>query len=369
MQAVMNQPTTGTTARRGIIGAASMVRAENSPVQKIKYEYGTKTGFVQMNIGDKVMPYIDTRHFIVSIYPGWLKYQQRQGDVRQGGRGVTMFSLPPAKRGEYQILEVAPCVAYRQKMDALDLEPAFGDLQVEFTPSKIIAEGLISIWARGVQHENGRPGVGLLPDNVEEGSPEFLEFLGNLTEQQSMNFNSIVDEAQAAFTRGERIGSIDRAIIAAEWLYGPSARDQFKWFGRQQFVVTKECMVCGTHIPKMALRCTGCNADLIKTYADWGITAEGTDDIVFLYQRMISEFKRAPTPKMVNRVMSGEAVSDVIESEDNPALMSGGSTASNTPQSGNAAATGSNSGNAGNAGNSLAAAALAKARANAKNQG
>jgi len=59
----------------------------------------------------------------------------------------------------------------------------------------------------------------------------------------------------------------------------------------------------------------------------------------------------------------------VIESEDNPALMSGGSTVSNAPQSGNAAATGSNSGNAGNAGNSLAAAALAKARANAKNQG
>ena len=304
-------PSTGTTARSGLIAATSMQRAANSPT-KLVHEYGTKTGFVQMNIGDKVMPYVDTRHFIVSIYPSWLQYQQRQGDVRNGGRGVTLFRIPPANRGEYQILEVAPCVAYRQKMDALDLEPVHGDLQVEFTPSKIIAEGLISIWAKGVQHENGRPGVGLLPDNIIEGTPEFFDFLSQLTEQQAANFNSIVDEAQAAFTRGEKIGSIDRAIMAAQWLYGPSAKDAFKWFGRQQYVVTKECMVCGSHIPKRALKCTSCSADLLKTYAEWGGSAKGTDEVVYLFQLMLGQYKRPPTQGMINQVMNGESAEDVV---------------------------------------------------------
>ena len=302
-------PTTGTTARTGnvnnvgnVVAAASMVRGNNVPIN-------TQQSVTVVNNEMVGIPYVDDRYFIVSIYPEPLFYQLRQGDVRNGGRGVTMYSMPAAKRGEYKVLEIAPTIAWKQNFESGFDQPSSGLVPV-VTSAKKNAEALVHLWTSGSQISIGRPGIAMVPEGVVEGTRPFMEFLTKLITQQELYFTAIVEEAQASYMRGDKIQAVDRAVAAAFWLAGDNAK-QYEWVGRKTFVVNKNCPACTKPIPQAAIRCTECNTDLIKFYTDYKVDASKSDTVVYLYQECIKA-GRFPSQAMVTRVLETGDVETVV---------------------------------------------------------
>lgn len=298
-------------SRTARINAAAFKRALGSvSTSTVKHAEQT-TGTLRVANGNNQMPvsYIDDRYFICSIYPLTLRRERPQGDVRNGGRGISIYNIPGVRRGEYTLIEVAPAVAWLQDWTGgIDNPP--GSPRPTIVPGYNVATSLVSFWRSGSVINVGAIGVDIVPQGVEEGTPEFLDFLARLTQLQETNFQFVVDEAEAAFKSGKPIHNLDRAMTSAAWLYGDGAT-KFEWFGRQRFTQHKSCPACQADMPKNAIVCGKCNTNLLNFFRDMGVDAQGSDDVVYLYQTCIANYKRVPTSEMVEMVLTGKDVVDV----------------------------------------------------------
>lgn len=306
------EPQSPLIGRKGTVSAHQFKKAlESAAVQPHTPTEGNRPGMLVVpGLDTGMIAYVDKRYYVVSVYPEPRKHVIRQGDVRNGGAGITTYYMPAAKRGEYQIVEVAPTIYWKHDFSG-GLDDAPSDQRIPVPTSAFEnAKALVDEWARGSTVMSGAPGFGVVPEGVEEGTEEFYEFLQQLIKQQEAFFQAAIDMADAAYRRGDKIQNISRAVAGAEWLYGDKA-NQYPWFGRKKFEIQKSCPACSESIAATATRCVKCQCNLLDFYKGLGVSAEGNDPVVHLYEVCVTEYKRIPTAGMIDRVVSGEPVFDV----------------------------------------------------------
>lgn len=294
------------------IAARDFARSPNSPDNALSVRAPNEPAPLIINNVNGLTPYFDDETFILSIYPLPLFYEHKQGDIRNAGRGVTRYIIPPADRGQYNILSVHPTVAWLTTFDnGLDAEP--GAKKPVYTPGRRNAEALVQIWSTGMAGvtSTARPGIAVLPDGVAENTDAFYSILSTLIQQQEEYFQQVVDIVTAKHASREPIPNLQAALTAAHWLYGDDAA-KLPWVTKQNFTVNKPCVLCGAQISVRAIRCNSCSGDILQFYQQHGFSAEGTDPVIHLYQVAAEKFKRIPTPEMLDEVLLGNQPEAVV---------------------------------------------------------
>jgi len=250
--------------------------------------------------------------YLYSVYPKTLTTDQIKSsplgnfnpdsiDFRPGC-GFYKVVIPEAPRDGYVKIPIFNAVYNSMIMTSIE----HGDqLHVpQFQSARFIANSVLNIMtgpSAMLIGQNGKPGIGLLPDGVEEfypgttdTTPEFNAFINSLRGEQSAMFNSWVQEAEGHYRAGQPEKITDRHYLAAKWLYKDGIQE-VPWYkiGHAEYKETKACRGCGKNIMQKATRCEHCSCDLVAWYVDYGMNPEQDDPaLVVPYKARMAKLEK-----------------------------------------------------------------------------
>lgn len=211
-----------------------------------------------------MMPQMVSRKRIVSVCP-----LPRYKSIPIGGM-IFPFHIPAQPRDGYHILEVADTytlirTGFSEETEAgVHLAPAP-------IPARVLAESLVREWNMSLSNV-GSLGLMVLPDHVQEGTPEFKAILASLTAQVREVAEWAIREAydlhgnnkSAKITNG-----FHRAL--ARWLMDETAARAIPWYNAQSVNSLKGCIACGESINATAKVCKHCGTDLIDYFTKYKV--------------------------------------------------------------------------------------------------
>lgn len=217
---------------------------------------------------------------IVSIYPMKTTVKQLACE-----KGFEKFFIPPAPRGSFEIIEISDTYQWirdlRQMGEGGRSTPG---MEAVFTPAHARAESLIVEWTNNTLAAFGKPGIGIVPYGVEvpgigqspndPGFEQFKALLNQLTETQTLCFQSLITDGNDRYHKGDAKNIQDIHRKAAEWMYGDAAKS-LPWFRKDTFNEMKKCIGCAQEIKKEALRCQHCSLDIVDYYMKYDMDSSG----------------------------------------------------------------------------------------------
>lgn len=179
------------------------------------------------------------------------------------------FEIAAMERDQYHILEVT---------DTFQLIPGGWDSLNESNPTPeliqapiyadTLAKSLADEWGRSISPVGGM-GVRVMPDGMEEGTPEFKNFLNQLSGEVQTLAQWAIRDAMDKHTKGESRTISDRFHRRlAQWLYGEAQARALDWYNASTVEAFKQCVACGETINASARVCKSCGTDLVKFHRD-----------------------------------------------------------------------------------------------------
>lgn len=203
---------------------------------------------------------------VVSVSPFKMWKQQPLGGC------LYIFEIPAQERNGYHILTVA---------DSFQMIPGGFDELGDANPTaslfpapvsaEVIAHSLVSEWTR-TPAPRGSTGVCVMPDAMQEGTPEFAAFLVEMSADVRTLAEWAILDAGDMFNngRGKDISNGFHRLLT-RWLMGDEGARAIPWYNAQAINTLKACIACGASINAVAKVCEKCGTDLVKYHIEYDI--------------------------------------------------------------------------------------------------
>lgn len=211
---------------------------------------------------------------IVSICPKELKKQMPLG------LGLYTFVLQPQERNSYEILTITDSYQLiRTGFDELSDSNPTPSLAPAPVSAHVLASSLVAEWNRTIAPV-GSMGVRVMPDDMQEGTPEFNSFLRAMSgELRALAEWAVRDANDKAGNNEARHISDGFHRVLARWLYTEEGARVIPWYNASAIDELKKCLACGVGINANAKVCKECGTDLVEYFVKYNLE-DSVDPVV-----------------------------------------------------------------------------------------